>query len=269
MDDKKIIIEDDDDDVINFIDLDKSSGKITTYQNNEENYEIPERVTELHNDVPMTDEMKTIVQGTYVEEQAKQKEIEQKAKEKANVMMAKVFVGILVAIGVIAYGIFSFMSLRGVENKKVIKEKTEFLVNNASYANDIKTYYTQLVNNADNYQNEVIFEASMKQKAKDVESKIIAEISTLEKNKESFEEFGAISLYDVIHARLDEVQKLAEFQQEGGEILDIVTNTNEFIVNENDNAEVYNKTLKEYLAENEIPYKESDGAIIYTVDERS
>lgn len=251
---------------IKFLDIDPESGKMSKIDGTQ-GESIPEytAIEQVPNtfDTPMDDEMKSIINGTYQEEQKKLEEQTQIRAEKQSLLQGKLIVAAIVFILVFTIGFISYSSLSSAYNARIIKEKTIFLTNNANYANDIKNYYKTLASNAENYYSESIAETSMKNKAKTTKETLEKELQNLEKKKEDFDKYNASTLYGVIYGRLNEVLNLTKTQINGGNAIDIAKKTNEFIINENDNSIKYEEILKKYLKDNTIPYREESGRIVY------
>lgn len=251
---------------INFLDIDPESGKMLQIEDNKTDLSIPDVEISENNEREITNEMQSIINGTYIEDQQKAEAEAKKKAEEKKLRSAKFIVSIITIIAVVIASIYSFTTLQESARQRTIQERTVFLSANAFYANNTKDYFKTLTSNADNYQKDIIKEYSMKNKAKTVGESIEKEISRLETKKEDFDKYDASELYGIIYGRLNEAKNLAKVQNNGGKREDIAYKTNEFIINENENADMYNQKLKDYLIKSDIPFTETDKKISYSVD---
>lgn len=250
---------------INFLDIDES-GKVKTVELEVDDKRISEIEKSSSTTREYTDDMKQMVAGTYVEKQEKIRKKEEEKKEKKSNFKIKLAIFALVVISLIIYSFISYSSIKTTIKERNINEKITFLKNNADYANDIKSYFTELSTNADNYQKNYLRESAVKSKANTLKDSIEKEILRLSDSESIFKKYGAEELYAILYGRLTEVQNLAIVQNSGGTSLDIAYKTNEFVSNENSNSTKYENSLKAYLTKNEIPFVEENGQLIYSVE---
>lgn len=247
---------------INFLDID-SSGKVLKIEEDIEDTRIPEIEKEVTPERELTRDEKEMVAGTFIanEEERRKKEEERIEKQKNN-QIKIVLLGVMI-LSVIIYGFIGYFSIQKTVKQRDIEAKIVFLTDNANYANDIKGYFKDLTTNANNYYKNYINQLSMKNKAKNYNDSIEKEINKLVEKKETFTKYKADDLYAIIYGRLNEAKNLATIQAAGGDATDLAYKTNEFVITENSNSEKYEAALKKYLTDNEIPFTESNGQLIY------